>query len=124
SRSVFSVFSVVPRPGVWCAPVRAILHPNLFHEGSLTTTRSWIRKRFARTPRRVRNHVGGYRPRLEALEERWAPAGPSTPTPLASLPVDAQAVVSATLGRDDTTYAVSPAGDGLRRPRDGAVTHR
>src|SRR5262249_46318141 len=37
------------------------------------TTRSWIRKRFARTPRSVRNHLPGYRPRLEALEQRLAP---------------------------------------------------
>ena len=36
------------------------------------TTRSWISKRFARTPRSVRNKVACYRPRLEALEERLA----------------------------------------------------
>jgi hypothetical protein len=75
------------------------------------TTRSWIRKRFARTPRTVRNNPAGYRPRLEALEERLTPAGPSTPTTLGNLPVDAQALVSATLGRDNTTYAASPAGN-------------
>jgi hypothetical protein len=44
------------------------------------TTRSWIRKRFAPTPR----NLAGYRPRLEALEERLAPAGASTHTTLAS----------------------------------------
>jgi hypothetical protein len=72
-------------------------------------THSWTRNRFARTPRSVRNTLACYRPRLEALEERLAPAGASTHTTLASLPVDAQAVVSATLGRDDTTYVASPA---------------
>jgi hypothetical protein len=73
------------------------------------TPRSWIRNRFARTPRGVPNNVACFRPRLEALEEQLAPAGAATPTTLASLPVDAQAVVSATLGRDDPTYAVRPA---------------
>src|SRR5262249_36734028 len=75
------------------------------------TTRSWIRKRFARTPRSVRNNLAGYRPRLEALEERLAPAGGATHTTLASLPVDTQALVSATLGKGDTTYAASPTGN-------------
>ena len=68
------------------------------------TTGSRIRNRFAR------NNLAPYRPRLEAMEERLAPAGASTHTTLASLPVDAQAVVSATLGRDDTTYAANPVG--------------
>jgi hypothetical protein len=67
------------------------------------TNRSWIRNLFVRTPRTVRNNWARYRPRLEVLEERLALAGDSTATTLASLPVDAQAVVSATLGRDDTT---------------------
>ena len=39
------------------------------------TRRSWIRNLFARTPRSLRNNLAGYRPRLEALEERLAPAG-------------------------------------------------
>jgi hypothetical protein len=38
------------------------------------TTRSWIRRLFARTPRSVRNNLTGYRPRLETLEDRLAPA--------------------------------------------------
>jgi hypothetical protein len=59
------------------------------------TTRSWIRKRFARAPRSVRNNLAGYWPRLEALEERLAPAGASTPTTLSSLPFDAQGDVGA-----------------------------
>src|SRR5262245_52426090 len=37
-------------------------------------TRSWIRNLFVRTPRSGRNNLAGYRPRLEALEERLAPA--------------------------------------------------
>jgi hypothetical protein len=38
------------------------------------TTRSWIRNLFARTPRAVRKVPARYRLRLEALEERLAPA--------------------------------------------------
>jgi subtilase family serine protease len=38
------------------------------------TTRSWIRNLFARTPRSLRNNLAGYRPRLEVLEDRLAPA--------------------------------------------------
>jgi hypothetical protein len=38
------------------------------------TRRSWIRNLFARTPRSARHNLAGYRPRLEALEERLAPA--------------------------------------------------
>jgi hypothetical protein len=38
------------------------------------TTRSWIRNLFARTPRTVRKEPARFRPRLEMLEDRLAPA--------------------------------------------------
>jgi hypothetical protein len=38
------------------------------------TTRTWIRRLFARTPRTIRKAPARYRPRLEALEGRLAPA--------------------------------------------------
>src|SRR5262245_24946021 len=38
------------------------------------TTRTWIRRLFARTPRTVRKAPSRIRPRLEALEDRLAPA--------------------------------------------------
>lgn len=38
------------------------------------TTRSWIRNRFARTPRTMHQAPTRFRPRLEALEDRLAPA--------------------------------------------------
>jgi hypothetical protein len=38
------------------------------------TTRSWIRRLFARTPRTTRKEPARFRPRLETLEDRLAPA--------------------------------------------------
>ena len=38
------------------------------------TTRTWIRNLFARTPRTIRKGPARFRPRLEALEDRLAPA--------------------------------------------------
>jgi hypothetical protein len=62
------------------------------------TTRSWILKRFARTPRTVRNNLARYRPRLEALEGRLAPAGASPQLTAGSLrretiPVDSLSII-------------------------------
>src|SRR5262249_62133338 len=48
--------------------------PHHFGRRFPMTTRSWIRRLFARTPRTIRKAPARFRPRLELLEDRLTPA--------------------------------------------------
>ena len=62
------------------------------------TSRSWVRTLYARTPRTTRMAPARFRPRLEALEGRLAPATLTVTSTADALHYDASHVVAADLG--------------------------
>jgi hypothetical protein len=72
------------------------------------TTRSWIRRLFARKPRTIRKNPVGFRPRLEGLEDRVTPNGlpPTVVTGAAGSLSTSGATVQATVNPNgSSTYA-------------------
>jgi hypothetical protein len=89
------------------------------------TSRSWLRRLFARTPRTVRKAPARFRPRLEALEDRLAPAATASVSVTSPInegdPLNLNGTATAATNAKITSISFDLNGDGVFGDAGGPV---